>query len=507
MNPTTTQSITNKQNKIQQEINASKSKIGLFNILSWVLLLIGIALLGWGLVTYFNNSNPLGINILGIAPSIWALSGIFFIYRAFFKQKEQLLEQQLDFANGQLAITNIKEDVAQQRMALTAQQEHLVKTQEEFTTQKTNLQKCSEDLKGVQTKLVAQKSELTRQSTVLETAQAELTNQTGALEAQVRTTQADAVKQKVALEKDIKANQTNLMEQRTVLKDNIKVSTASIEHNNIIIKAMKSEFAEQKVSLESQIELLKKTQLNIEKQKMELEKLALHIKSLQKTSNKHEMELNRQNSTLTSAKMELVGQLEQHSKNLQVAQLELQEQKVELENHNTTWSHQKFDNTFFNFLENHNNIVTGLELYTSGSTRVLLTQGKDSFPFLHKKLGKKVAESSEYTIENVLGSYSLFFKTYQKELERYFTNIYEAVKFVDESQIKENNKQRYANFVRAQLSTHELALIFYHALSVKAPKDFKKLINKYELFKNIDNKLLFGKTHLEQYEKTAFLKK
>lgn len=506
MNPTT-QSITNKQNKIQQEINASKSKIGLFNILSWVLLLIGLAFLGWGLMAFFNTSSPLGLNILGIAPSIWALSGIFFIYKAFFKQKEQLLEQQLDFANGQLIISEVKADVTQQRAVLTTQQENLIKTQENLTTQKTDLKKCNEDLKGVQTNLVAQKSELIRQSTVLETAQTELTNQTGALEAQVRTTQADAVKQKVALEKSIKANQTNLMEQRNAFTDNLKVSTANIGQNEISIKAIKSEFAEQKVNLETQMELLKKTQLNIEKQKMELEKLALNITTLQTTSNKHEMELNRQNSTLTSAKMELVGQLEQHSKNLQVAQLELKEQKVELENHNTTWSHQKFDNTFFNFLENHNNIVTGLELYTSGSTRVLLTQGKDSFPFLHKKLGKKVAESSEYTIENVLGAYSLFFKTYQKELERYFTNIYEAVKFVDESQIKENNKQRYANFVRAQLSTHELALIFYHALSVKAEKDFKNLINKYELFKNIDNKLLFGKTHIEQYEKTAFVKK
>ena len=507
MNPTTTQSITVKQNQIQQELNASQSKIGLFNILSWVLLLIGLAFLGWGLMTYFNNANALGLNILGIAPSIWALSGVFFIYKAFFKQKEQLLEQQLDFANGQLSIAAIKDDVAQQRTALTTQQKHVVETQEELTNQKTGITKCSENLKEVQTKLVAQKSELTRQSTVLETTQAELTDQTGALEAQVRTTQADAVKQKVALEKNIKANQTNLMEQRTVLTDNIKASKANIEQNNIALKAIKSEFAEQKVNLETQIDLLKTTQLTIEKQKMELEKLAFTIKTLQTTTNKHETELNRQNSTLTSAKMELVGQLEQHSKNLQVAQLELKEQKVELESHNTTWSHQKFDNTFFNFLENHNNIVTGLELYTSGSTRVLLTQGKDSFPFLHKKLGKKVAESSEYTIENVLGSYSLFFKTYQKELERYFTNIYEAVKFVEESQIKESNKQRYANFVRAQLSTHELALIFYHALSVKSEKDFKKLINKYELFKNIDKKLLFGKTHIEQYEKTAFVKK
>ncbi|MBK8344630.1 MAG: hypothetical protein IPL12_15845 [Bacteroidetes bacterium] len=40
----------------------------------------------------------------------------------------------------------------------------------------------------------------------------------------------------------------------------------------------------------------------------------------------------------------------------------------------------------------------------------------------------------------------------------YFRNLYHIIKYIDNSNIE--NKRTYTNFVRAQLSSHELALIF-----------------------------------------------
>ena len=57
--------------------------------------------------------------------------------------------------------------------------------------------------------------------------------------------------------------------------------------------------------------------------------------------------------------------------------------------------------------------------------------------------------------------------------------------------------------MRAQLSSPELALIFYNCLS-DLGKNFKPLIEEFALFDNLDEKLLFDKKHKDFYEATAF---
>ena len=66
------------------------------------------------------------------------------------------------------------------------------------------------------------------------------------------------------------------------------------------------------------------------------------------------------------------------------------------------------------------------------------------------------------------------------------------------------NKKNYTNFVRAQLSSHELALLFYNCLSKNGKVKFKTLLEKYSLLKNIDKYLIFNHEHLDEYEKSAF---
>ncbi|RJE71495.1 putative phage abortive infection protein [Reichenbachiella sp. MSK19-1] len=184
--------------------------------------------------------------------------------------------------------------------------------------------------------------------------------------------------------------------------------------------------------------------------------------------------------------------------------LELAGQKEEMAIQNSTLKQQKTENTFFQLLANHNSIVNSLDLLSTGSNgREVLAQGRDCFVQFHKRFERKFSQKkSLYGIEEVLMKYNEFFNENVSDLGHYFRNLYHIIKFIDQSDIE--NKKRYTNFVRAQLSSGELAIIFYNCLSDYGNKKFKPLIERYSLLKNRDQGLLLNVDHEGEYEKEAF---
>ena len=76
-------------------------------------------------------------------------------------------------------------------------------------------------------------------------------------------------------------------------------------------------------------------------------------------------------------------------------------------------------------------------------------------------------------------------------------------KFVDNSSIE--NKRLYTNLIRAQLSSFELALLFYNSLSDMGREKFKPLIEKYSLLKTVPKKaLIHAPDEFPLYELSAF---
>jgi len=69
----------------------------------------------------------------------------------------------------------------------------------------------------------------------------------------------------------------------------------------------------------------------------------------------------------------------------------------------------------------------------------------------------------------------------KSDFGHYFRTLYHLIEFVDKSSIKD--KAYYVGLVRAQLSTDEIALIFYNGLSEQG-WGFKLLIERYALLKN-----------------------
>ncbi len=100
-----------------------------------------------------------------------------------------------------------------------------------------------------------------------------------------------------------------------------------------------------------------------------------------------------------------------------------------------------------------------------------------------------------------------FFSIYQTYIGHYFRHLYNVVKFVheheffDEKEFKE--KKRYTNFVRAQLSSNELGVLFYNCLSDRGAK-FKDLVEEYALFEDMPPKVLIDEEHLKLYAPSAY---
>lgn len=82
-------------------------------------------------------------------------------------------------------------------------------------------------------------------------------------------------------------------------------------------------------------------------------------------------------------------------------------------------------------------------------------------------------------------SYSLFFQKYHYAIGHYFRHLYHIIKFAKEfsttSKSNTDLNKRYVDFIQAQMSSYELMLLFYNAVS------FPKLMNLLIQFNFLEN--------------------
>ena len=224
-------------------------------------------------------------------------------------------------------------------------------------------------------------------------------------------------------------------------------------------------------------------------------------------------------------------ELELQRKELTYTREEIKGQKEQLAAQNTTLRHQNFESSFFQLLNSYNNIVDTIEVSISGGNK---GTKRDSFRLLNYTLRYNEHQLSEESLERIFRGflemeldsgkdtkqliskitkrYEEFFAKDQEHVGHYFRHLYNMVKFVDEKDfLTYQEKKRYTNLIRAQLSSYELALLFYNCLSDEE-KDFKPLVEKYALLKNIDFNLLLSNEHeklsnvlKELYENGAYV--
>ncbi|MGG0360258.1 putative phage abortive infection protein [Bacillus tropicus] len=191
---------------------------------------------------------------------------------------------------------------------------------------------------------------------------------------------------------------------------------------------------------------------------------------------------------------------------------ELKLTRAEFKEQNTTLSIQRFENTFFQMVNLHNNLTSILRKNVSRSAgylspiteielhgKAVITEALSELKRIYNQKSWTGEKSTEETLGIIKFSYATLYKDYDNELGNYFRNLYHIIKFIDESDI--NEKQTYIRIIRAQLSTDELILLLYNGLSDYGSTEVLKLLNRYNFLHNIENRkeLMLSENDYEIY--------
>ena len=178
---------------------------------------------------------------------------------------------------------------------------------------------------------------------------------------------------------------------------------------------------------------------------------------------------------------------------LRLQRIEMQGQKEQLQAQSDTFEQQRFTATFFDLLRVHNDIIGSFYAVESGRYvhgRDCLRIKIERLPIVYQQIGRNVESLIESSNNDGI-----------PRLEQFFKQLYNIIKFIDESDSQ--NKIYYIDLLHSQLDYNELTLLAYNGLG-KGEKDFKALIEKYQLLENLPRNLLLDADHAKLYSACAF---
>ncbi len=196
--------------------------------------------------------------------------------------------------------------------------------------------------------------------------------------------------------------------------------------------------------------------------------------------------------------------LQQEELSLQRNELRLT--REEFSSQNKTLAKQRFENTFFNMLSLHNEIVDAVKTISAFSSNSIA--GRDCFLSFYEVLLRQwnIRDNPNYRradslkLETPEDIYAYIYKkNLSKKIGHYFRNLYRIFVFIDESDIEDKNF--YAKIIRAQLSDHELLILFYNCFYFELGKNFQQYAIKYEIFDNIQKDKLLHPSHFDVLSK------
>jgi hypothetical protein len=161
---------------------------------------------------------------------------------------------------------------------------------------------------------------------------------------------------------------------------------------------------------------------------------------------------------------------------------------------------QQFDNTFFNLIQLYQEVVKSLHYNSSDSYDEKTYTGKEFFERNHVDFYNSYLASGGVFKNRKAATvlYLGFYTSTKEQTAHYFRTIYRIFKFVKTNSIDEDEKEKYAKIIRAQLSESELLFLYYNAFT-EYGKKFRALINEYHILKHLPaiEKLEFKKYALQ----------
>ncbi|WP_444937244.1 putative phage abortive infection protein [Microbulbifer sp. JMSA004] len=204
--------------------------------------------------------------------------------------------------------------------------------------------------------------------------------------------------------------------------------------------------------------------------------------------------------------MALLLTISMQSEELSNSTKELRNSADALKEQSESLKRQNFENTFFQLIRLHNDIVSDIDLIATHVNRA--TKGRDCFTVFFKRLEReyKKAEPAKVGLRDIIES--SFLKVYREsegDLSHYFRNLYSLLRFVDEGGGAKEDKQFYVRIIRSQLSIYEIGMLFYNGLYGEGRDKFKPLIERHALFDNLDSSILInGDIYSDIYSLGAF---
>ncbi|WP_296592933.1 putative phage abortive infection protein [Methylophaga sp.] len=190
---------------------------------------------------------------------------------------------------------------------------------------------------------------------------------------------------------------------------------------------------------------------------------------------------------------------------LKLTRKELKNSSDALNAQNETLVLQNFENSFFQMLRLHNDIVNSIDFVRGGGNKnVVTTSGRDCFPVMCERLKTRYSKIHDLIDQReiVESAYEGFYEQHQVELAHYFRYLYNIFKFIHKSQVAD--KRFYSNLLRAQISNHELVIIFYNCISKYGKERFLPLAVEYSLFNNMPTALLLNEDHRSWLPESAY---
>ncbi len=179
--------------------------------------------------------------------------------------------------------------------------------------------------------------------------------------------------------------------------------------------------------------------------------------------------------------------------------LELALQRKEMEEQNKTIMLQRFETTFFNMLKSLNEVRNDIKYsgdfdLRTGTTKII--EGKDAIERIYQ-LGFSLIKKHGYN--------DPFIKNY---MSHYFRHLIQTLKTIDVADfLSYQEKCYYTEIVSSHMSLHEMCAFFYYCLSDEAKDKTKILVEKYALFKLLNNGETFSKEELSLFSSGAFTQK
>lgn len=135
-----------------------------------------------------------------------------------------------------------------------------------------------------------------------------------------------------------------------------------------------------------------------------------------------------------------------------------------LEAQNTALQVQNFESTYFNLLKLYHDLVDRAHIDQESRT----CRGRECFQVLVEEwrsegLHRVVRGDQVDPLQGVRDEYSAFFDKHKQHIGHCFRTLYNVIAMLEERDI--GDTKIYFNLLRAQLSQHELELLFYNSIS------------------------------------------